>query len=221
MTTPGSNDGRRNSPGRGNLDLPRAEPPGRAAPSRPPSFLPWALVAAFAALTIWLGQTLLTTRKQAESQQTESRLSELALRESRNRMEAERIVLDRRLSEATRQLAESNGLGSLGIVTLRPVADPSSPALAVAVWNPTRQEGVLAVERLPALASDQDYQLWLSDQAGQTPASGGVFTLEANGSARVSFKADHSLSAAPIFTVTREHKGGAAQPHGPAVLRSH
>lgn len=220
MTIPGSNDGSRHPPGRGGVDLPRAGRPDPAVPFRPPAFLPWALVAGFAALTIWLGQALLTMRQAAESQQTESRLTELALRESRNRLEAERIVLDRRLSDATRQVAESEGLANLKTIALLPVSGPSSPALAVAVWHPLRQEGVLSVEKLPALAPDQDYQLWLSDPTGQNPANGGVFAIETNGSARVSFKADRPLSAIQAFTVTRERKGGAAKPEGPAVLRS-
>lgn len=220
MTTPGPHEGGRNRAGHG-AAAPR--PSGlsdRPVPFRPPVFLPWALAAGFAALTIWLGQALLTTRKQAESQQTESRLSELALRESRNRMEAERIVLERRLADATRQTPESGGLGGLQIATLLPDSDTSPQPLAVAVWDPVRQEGVLSVEKLPALSSDQDYQLWLTDSSGQNPAKGGVFTPDAHGAARVTFKSARTLSAITAFAITRERKGGARKPDGPAMLHS-
>jgi hypothetical protein len=220
MTTPGSPDGAHHRPGHGQESSRRGEPPSPAVPFRPPVFLPWALAAGFAALTIWLGQALLTTRKEAESQQTEARLNELALRESRNQMEAERIVLDRRLTDATKQLAGANGLANLRITALLPGSDAPASSLAVAVWDPLRQEGVLALEKLPAPPADQDYQLWLVDSSGQHPAKGGVFAPNADGGGRIVFKSERTLSAVSAFVITRERKGGAAKPEGPSLLRS-
>ena len=48
-------------------------------------------------------------------------------------------------------------------------------ALAVAVWDPKKQEGVLSVENLPALAVNEDYQLWIVDPQYPNPVDGGVF----------------------------------------------
>lgn len=220
MTTPGYHEGSRNRAGPGAADPRPSRLPERPVPFRPPVFLPWALAAGFAALTIWLGQALLTTRKQAESQQTESRLSELALRESRNRLEAEHIVLERRLADAAKQSEGSAGLKNLTIAPLLPSSDTSPQSLAVAVWDPVRQEGLLSVEKLPALPPDQDYQLWLTDSTGQTPAKGGVFTPDAHGTARVAFQSARALSAISAFAVTRERKGGAPSPEGASVLHS-
>lgn len=222
--------------------------PAPVVPFRPPSFLPWALAAGFAALTVWLGQSLLTTRKEAQSQQTESRLTQLALREARNRLEAERIILDRRLADSTRQLGDSQhqladataaidaagrqlaalnqqlqvqgDLANLKIATLASMLGNSPQALAVAVWNPSRQEGVLTVEKLPVLPRDQDYQLWVVDPAYQNPVNGGVFTVDGEGVARVQFKADQPISAIKAFAVTRERKGGVPKAEGPFVLLS-
>jgi hypothetical protein len=204
----------------------RAEVRGPTVPFRPPIFLPWALAAGFGALTIWLGQSLLTLRKEAANQQTESRLNELALRETRNRLEAERIVLDRRLADATQQLAavhepikSADHLAHFQIAALLPAPDHASPLRAVAVWDTQRNEGVLSVENLPPLPQDEDYQLWLVDPSGRNPASGGVFSV-AGGVTRIRFKSDRSLIAIRAFAVTRGPKGGTARPEGPFVLQS-
>jgi hypothetical protein len=189
-------------------------------------FLPWALAAGFGALTIWLGQSLLTLRKEAANQQTESRLSELALRETRNRLEAERIVLDRRLADATSQLAAMNqpiktgdDLAHFQIAALLPALDNAAPMRAVAVWDSQRKEGVLSVEHLPVLPPDEAYQLWLMDPSGQNPMSGGVFSVT-TGVTRIRFKTGRPLIAIRAFAITRGPKSGTAKPETPFVLES-
>jgi anti-sigma-K factor RskA len=95
----------------------------------------------------------------------------------------------------------------------------SPQALAVAVWDPGRQEGVLNVQNLPALATNQDYQLWLVDPQYPNPVDGGVFSVEpASGTARLQFKAKQPVGTVNAFAVTRERKGGVAKAQGPFVL---
>ena len=97
----------------------------------------------------------------------------------------------------------------------------SPAALAVAVWDPTREEGVLAVSRLPALASEKDYQLWVIDNQYPSPVSGGVFVVDpATGEARIVFRADKPVHSIAKFAVSLERKGGVPKPEGPIVLLS-
>jgi len=217
--------------------------PGRILPFRLPNLIPWAAAAVFAAAAAWL---LLTSREQAENFRTELRLAQLALQDAENRRAAERIILDQELANTRQQLTGANtqladaqaqaaaanrdvadlnrqlqsqaDLAQFKITTLASMLDNSPQALAVAVWNPARQEGVLTVQKLPALAPDQDYQLWVVDPKYPNPVNGGVFTVDAAGLARVQFKPDQPVTSVAAFAVTRERKGGVAKAQGPFVL---
>jgi anti-sigma-K factor RskA len=220
----------------------------RLLPFRVPALLPWAVAASLAVLAAWLGQTLLATRSEADALQVESRLAQLARREAENRLAAERIVLGQQVSDSSRQLAEAHrqladtanevlaanqhaaevaqqlklqaDLAQFKIATLSSMLGDSPQALAVAVWNPARQEGLLTVEKLPALAKDQDYQLWVVDPKYKDPVNGGVFTVDPDGVARVQFKPDQPITSVVKFAVTRERKGGVSKAAGPFVLLS-
>ena len=112
-------------------------------------------------------------------------------------------------------------LANFKISTLASLLGNSPQALAVAVWNPARQEGVLRVEKLRALAEDQDYQLWLVDPQYSTPVDGGVFTVDpATGEARIQFKASKPIRSVAKFAVSLEKKGGVPKAEGPMVLLS-
>jgi anti-sigma-K factor RskA len=215
-------------------------------PFRLPLLIPWAAAAVFAFAAAWLGQSLLASREEAENLRTESRLAQLALRDAENRQAAERIILGQQLTNASQQLADVNrqladarsqaaaasrdvadltkelqtqaDLAQFKITTLASMLGNSSQALAVAVWNPARQEGVLTVQKLPQLARDQDYQLWVVDPKYQNPVNGGVFTVDADGVARFQFKPDQPITAVAAFAVTRERKGGVPKAEGPFVL---
>lgn len=130
------------------------------------------------------------------------------------------------LVEAREQIATLNeklqtqgDLAQFKIATLASMAGNSPQALAVAVWNPKSQEGVLSVAHLPALASDKDYQLWLIDPAYPAPVDGGVFTVDpATGDARINFKPNQRVNNAAKFAVSLERKGGVKKAEGPIVL---
>ncbi len=133
---------------------------------------------------------------------------------------------DTQLAQATQLVADTEArarreadLASLKIATLASLLGSSPQALAVAVWSPTRQEGVLRVEKLPALAPDKDYQLWLIDPQYPIPVDGGVFTVDpASGAASYAFKAGKPVRAITKFAVSLERKGGVPRAEGPMVL---
>ncbi|MEO6876534.1 MAG: anti-sigma factor [Opitutaceae bacterium] len=195
---------------------------------RTPIWLPWAAAAGFAIACAWLGQLYVTSRFEAANLRDQQTLAEFKLKSANNQMEAERLVATHQLGAATEQLAAldrqlkaEGDLAKLKIATLASLAGNSPQALAVAVWSPLRQEGVLNVEKLPALAADKDYQLWLVDPQYPIPVDGGVFTVDpATGDAHITFKANRPINSVAKFAVSLERKGGVPKAEGPMVLLS-
>ena len=135
-------------------------------------------------------------------------------------------TLNRQLTTARSELVALDGelksqgsLADLKITALVSKLNNSPEARAIAVWNPGKQEGVLTVEKLPALASDQSYQLWVVDPQYPNPVDGGIFTVDpATGDARITFKSKQPVKSIAAFAVTLERKGGVPKAEGPFVL---
>ncbi len=124
-----------------------------------------------------------------------------------------------RIARLTSDLKTQGDLANLQITALASMLKDAPKALAAAVWDPVKQEGVLKVEKLPALLANQDYQLWVVDPQYPNPVDGGVFTVDpVSGEARMVFKARQPISAVNAFAVTRERKGGVPKAEGPFVL---
>jgi len=203
-------------------------------------FVPWAVAAGLAVVGLWLGQQLGTTTSQLSLAQAEAELAQLGLRSARGMLEAERIVLQQQTTGLESQLADTRqqlalagtaladlerrrrdevDLANLRITALASLLDNSPEARAIAVWDPARQEGVLTVEKLPALATTQDYQLWVVDPQYPNPVDGGVFSVDpVSGAARVSFRGRQPVGVVNAFAVTLERKGGVPKAEGPFVL---
>jgi anti-sigma-K factor RskA len=141
---------------------------------------------------------------------------------SRDQIESARRELasrDQRVTDLTRQLAAQGSLADYKIATLASLLGNSPQALAVAVWNPANQEGVLTVQKLPALAADKDYQLWVVDPQYSIPVDGGVFRVDpATGEARLNFRPNLPVKTVAKFAVSLERKGGVPKAEGPMVL---
>lgn len=191
-------------------------------------WFPWAAAACLAVTCAWLGQLYLGSRFEAATLRDMMAIGDFQLQSARHQLEAERIISTHQLSAATEQLAaldrqlkEEGDLAKLKIATLASLAGNTPQALAVAVWSPSRQEGVLTVEKLPALAADKDYQLWLVDPQYANPVDGGVFRVDpSTGEAHVAFKANRPVSTVAKFAVSLERKGGVPKAEGPMVLLS-
>lgn len=123
------------------------------------------------------------------------------------------------IAKLTQDLKTQGDLANLKITALASLLKNSPEAIAVAVWNPEKQEGVLKVDKLPALAADKDYQLWVVDPQYPNPVDGGVFTVDPQtGAARVKFTGKQPVKAINAFAVTLERKGGVPKAEGPFVL---
>lgn len=126
---------------------------------------------------------------------------------------------DQRVADLSRQLSAQGKLADYKIATLASLLGNSPQALAVAVWNPANQEGVLTVQKLPALAADKDYQLWVVDPQYPIPVDGGVFRVDpVTGDARMNFHPNQPIKTVAKFAVSLERKGGVPKAEGPMVL---
>lgn len=124
-----------------------------------------------------------------------------------------------RIAKLTDEMKLQRDLADFKITVLASLAKDNPQALAVAVWDPSKKEGVLKVEKLPALRPNQDYQLWVVDPQYKDPVDGGVFTVDPKtGEARISFKAKQPVQAVNAFAISRERKGGVPKAEGPIVL---
>jgi anti-sigma-K factor RskA len=124
-----------------------------------------------------------------------------------------------RIASLQRDLQTQGDLANFKITTLASLLKNSPQAVAVAVWNPATHEGMLKVDKLPALAADKDYQLWVVDPQYPNPVDGGVFTVDpASGVANVKFHGNQPVAAIAAFAVTLERKGGVPKAEGPFVL---
>jgi anti-sigma-K factor RskA len=123
------------------------------------------------------------------------------------------------IAQLTNELKTQGDLATLKITALSSLLKNSPQAQAIAVWDPKKQEGLLDVQKLPALAANEDYQIWVVDPQYPIPVDGGVFTVEpTSGAARLKFKADRPVGAINAFAITRERKGGVPKAEGPFVL---
>jgi anti-sigma-K factor RskA len=170
---------------------------------RPAFWLPWGMAAGFAALCIILNvqDSQLHQTVSTQAQQI-SNLNQLAqsLQSATNS-----------LQQTVLALQETNRLANLKIAMLDSLLTDAPKAVAVSLWDNSRQDGVLVAENLQALPSDRDYQLWVLDN-GTTPVDAGVFHVDAHGGVRVEFKAKQPIQVAGRFAVTEEVKGGVASP---------
>lgn len=124
-----------------------------------------------------------------------------------------------RIAQLTADLVVERDLAEYKISVLASLVKDNPQAVAVALWDPGRKQGVLKVDKLPALAANQDYQLWVIDPQYKDPVDGGVFTVDPRtGIAKVAFTAKQPVNAVNAFAVSLERKGGVPKAEGPIVL---
>lgn len=187
----------------------------------------WAAAAALAVSTVWFGTQSLQLRTQIAATRDLAALAEVERTSLAQVLEAERLVSAGQLAslqQTQRQVADlrlAADIAQLKVSSLASLLGDSPEAQAIAVWNPTQQRGVLTVAKLPPLAADQDYQIWVIDPAYENPVDGGVFTVDAaTGEARLEFTVNQPVKTVAKFAVSLERKGGVPKAEGPMVLLS-
>jgi hypothetical protein len=177
------------------------------------TWLGWAVAACFAVLAGYVSLRFVSIRADVTLQREAARLAQLETQSLEQRLEAERILTGKQIAD----LKQAGDLAQLKIAKLTSLNKNSPEAVAIAVWNPLKQEGVLTVDNLPLIQQDQDYQLWVVDPRYKNPVNGGVFSVDQRGTAHVSFHPDQEVTAATHFAISRERKGGVPKAEGPIV----
>jgi anti-sigma-K factor RskA len=186
-------------------DLPIGAPPvaPAAAPAR--AWIPWAVAAAMAIVSLAFYWQSASLRAQLAAQA--GHINELMANAELARAESAD------LRQTVAKLRESNRLASFRIALLDSLLAAAPKTVAVSVWDNDRQDGVFIVRNLKPLPSDEDYQLWIIDPKYPSPVDAGVFQVDAKGNVREDFRAKLPIQTANQFAVTIERKGGATVPN--------
>jgi anti-sigma-K factor RskA len=185
-------------------------------PLRP--FVPWAAAAILALTTAWLTQQFVTLRNENASLRTERQLAEVAYHMAQNQLSERSILAEKMISSLGEKLRHSEDLARLKVTALASLAGNTSEAQVIAVWDPEQQNGLLTMEKLPAIADTQDYQIWVVDPAYPNPVDGGVFHVGRDGRIVLPFKPAQPVAHAAAFAISLEKKGGVPKAEGPIVL---
>jgi anti-sigma-K factor RskA len=188
--------------------LARIEPPQKIVtlPDHKPGFLSWlAWVLAAGAAAVCLvfiaqnGQLRRTIGQQAKEINDLNRLAQ-SLESATNGLQQNLAALE-----------ETNRLANIRIAMLDSLVADAPKAVAVSLWDGTKQDGVFVAENLKALPADRDYELWVIGDNGK-PVASGVFHGDQSGTARLNFKPAGFVRAVAEFAVTEEVKGGVSAP---------
>lgn len=218
------------------LAVPQVEPPhelrGRILVSSPPAnspvatvlpfplarALPWAAVACLTISTVFFATRAISLRSENDALRTERQLAEVAYQMAQNKLSERTLLAERMIADLGAKLKHTEDLSRLKITALASLAGNSPEAKAIAVWDAEQQSGLLTVEKLPAIAAEQDYQIWVIDPQYPIPVDGGVFKPDASGKAVLTFKGDKPVKQASAFAISLEKKGGVPKAEGPLVL---
>lgn len=179
---------------------------------------PWGLAAGLALTAGFLGLRLVSLRAENAALRTERELAEVAYKMAQTQLGERTVLAEKVIADLGARLKHTEDLSRLKITALASLLGNTPEAKAIAVWDPEQQSGLLTVEKLPAIAAEQDYQIWVIDPQYPIPVDGGVFKPDSTGHAVLTFKADKPVKQAAAFAISLEKKGGVPKAEGPLVL---
>lgn len=181
-------------------------------------FAPWAMAAGLAVAATWLFTQNQALRNENTSLATERQLAEVAYKMAQTQLSQRSLLAENMITDLGNKLRHAEDLSRLKISALASLAGNTKEAQVIAVWDPGQQAGLLTMEKLPAIADTQDYQIWVVDPAYKDPVNGGVFHVSANGKVTLAFKPDQPIAQAAAFAISLEKKGGVPKAEGTIVL---
>ncbi len=179
---------------------------------------PWAVAAALALASLWFVRENILLRDENVALRSERQLAEIAYKMAQNRLTERSLLAENMINSLGQKLRRTEDLARLKVTALASLAGNTKEAKVIAVWDPEQQAGLLTLEKLPALADTQDYQIWIVDPAYPNPVNGGVFHVAADGRVALAFKPDQPVTQAAAFAISLEKKGGVPKAEGPIVL---
>ena len=181
-------------------------------------FAPWAIAACGLLAALWFANQNIALRTESQAMRTERDLAEIAYKMTQGQLKERSLLAESMINDLGNKLKRHEDLTRMKVTALASLLGNSPEAQAIAVWDPDLQSGLLTVDKLPAIAANQDYQLWVVDPAYANPVNGGVFHVEADGHAAVAFKTDQPIKKIAAFAVSLEKKGGVPKAEGVMVL---
>ena len=182
------------------------------------SWAPWAIAAALTLAATWLATQNLALRNQNATLRSERELAEVAYKIAQSQLTERTLLAEKLISSLGTKLLHAEDLARLKVTALASLAGNTKEAEVIAVWDPEQQGGLLTMDKLPAIADTQDYQIWIVDPAYPNPVNGGIFHLTSNGRVALPFKPDQPVKQAAAFAISLEKKGGVPKAEGPIVL---
>jgi anti-sigma-K factor RskA len=198
--------------------VPSATSGAKAVPFPVAKLAPWAIAAALAAAATWLATQNRTLRNANAALASERQLAEIACKMAQNQLGERSLLAESMINDLGNKLRRSEDLSRLKISALASLAGNTKETQVIAVWDPGQQTGLLTMEKLPAIADTQDYQIWIVDPAYKDPVNGGVFHIASDGKVALAFKPDQPVTRAAAFAISLEKKGGVPKAEGPIVL---
>lgn len=183
--------------------------------------IPWALAACFAAGAYYLYTEHISTRGRLA--ETEAEVATLRVRtqewqesvaqwEKASKVSADEARMARHELAA---LQTANAMAKVEIASLKSSLEQYQEGVAVVIWDPEKQRGVLKLEKMPPTVQDKDYQLWVIDIKKGVPVDAGVVRVDDQGLARIDFKPHEPVEKAEKFAISVETKGGSTTEQGP------
>jgi hypothetical protein len=172
-----------------------------------PPWLPWATTACLAALVACVGELWLIEKTRAQFLREQVLLSDAALKDSENQLEAETILEKREFADLR---AATGSEGVPAVVLLRASEAGAARAWGVVIWDAEGKGALLRLSGLAAQADGHDYQLWLEGPGAGYPAACGTFHGAAAGEVTgIAVRLPMPYTAGCRFTLIDGKKGGA------------
>jgi hypothetical protein len=179
---------------------------------------PWTVAVVMAVAALWVTRQNVSLQQENSKYRTERQLAEVAFHLAQNRLTERTLFAEGMINSLGRELRRSKDLARLKVIALAAPAGKATEAQVIAVWDSEQQAGLLTMERLPAIAAAQDYQIWVFDPAYPNPVNGGVFHGATDGRVVLAFKPDQPATQATAFAISLEKKGGVPKPGGTIFL---
>ncbi len=180
--------------------------------------IPWAAAATLALATAWFARESTMLRDENSALRTERQLAEVAYKMAQNQLSSRSLLAEKMIASLGDKLHRAEDLARLKVTALASLAGNTKEAQVIAVWDPEQQLGLLTMEKLPAIADTQDYQIWIVDPAYPNPVDGGVFHVSQDARVILPFKPAQPVARAAAFAISLEKKGGVPVAVGPIVL---
>lgn len=183
--------------------------------------IPWILAFGFAAGAFFLYDShhkakdqLLAVQSEMSTLQVNTKKWEQAVAqwEKASKLSAEEARLAKQELATVRH---QNAMAKVEIASLKSSLAQYQEGVAVVIWDPEKQQGVLKLEKMPPTMQDKDYQLWVIDTKKGAPVDAGVVKVDSQGLARIDFKPQQAIENADKFAISVEAKGGSTTDKGP------